>query len=129
MTMRSPFDSYGPEPNNHPSMGPPGGDRFRWLQWLQLAITSALVVVFVNQLVQLQGMNRKIARLYERMDQLDQSRMMDTTPALEAQQRTIIQRLQELESKLREAELERESSTEPNSGSASLQAPPPPSTR
>lgn len=121
MTMRTPLDSYAPDPENHPPMGPPGGDRFRWLQWLQLAITSALLVVFFNQLVQLQDVNRKIARLYERMDQLDQSRMMDTTPALEAQQRTILQRLQELESRLREAEVEREASTQSTSGSASLQ--------
>lgn len=126
MAMRTPLDSYAPDPENYPPMGPPGGDRFRWLRWLQLAITSALLVVFFNQLVQLQDVNRKIARLYERMDQLDQSRMMDTTPALEAQQRTILQRLQELESRLREAELEREASTQSTSGSASLQAPPPP---
>jgi hypothetical protein len=128
MAMRTPLESYAPEPDNHPSMGPPGGDRFRWLQWLQLAMTSALLVVFVNQLVQLQDVNRKIAQLYERMDQLDQKRMMDTTPALEAQQRTILQRLQELESKLREAELERNASAESNGGPASLQAPPPPPT-
>jgi hypothetical protein len=129
--MRSPLDSYAPEPDHHPSMGPPGGDRFPWLQWLHLAITSALVVVFINQLVQLQDVNRKIARLYERMDNLDQSRMMDTTPALEAQQRTILGRLQELESRLREAELERAASSPSASsserGPASLQAPPPPS--
>lgn len=128
--MRTPLDRYAPEPDSDPPMGPPGGRPFRWLQWLQLVITSALLVMFASQLVQLQEMNRKVARLYERMDQLDRSRMMDTTPALEALQSTIIERLQILESKLREVELEQEASSRStsNQGPASLKAPPPPST-
>lgn len=125
MVMRTPLDSYAPEPDGPPQMGP-GGGGFRWLQWLQLAVTSALVVMFLNQLSQLQTVNRKIAQLHERLDLLDRTRMMDTTPALEAQQRTILQRLQDIDSRLREAEIEREASSVTNNGAANLQAPPPP---
>ena len=91
--------------------------------------SSAVLVMFTNQVIQLQDVNRKIARLYERMDQVDRSQMLDTRPALEAQQRTILQRLQDLESKLREIDLEREASTRSIQGPTSLEAPPPPSTR
>lgn len=120
--------TYGPEPEGD-SLLQASADRFRWLQWLQLAFSSALLVMFFNQLTQIKETNRRIARLHERMDLLDRSRMMDTSAALEAQQRTILQRLQVLESALSEVENERmsrSSSSDSNSGSAALQSPPPP---
>ncbi len=123
--MRSPLDSYGPEPENEPPFDPRSRDPFRWLQWLQLALSAALLVLFFNQLIQLREVNRRIARLYERMDLLESSRMTDTTPALEAQQRTIMQRLQLLESSLKELELEGKSSGS-SDDPAAFQAPPPP---
>lgn len=124
--MRSPLDSYGPPPSEDASSDPRGKDRFRWLQWIQLAISSALLVLFFNQLIQFREVNQRIARLYERMDLLEGSRMNDTTPALEAQQRTILQRLQLLEGSLRDLETESKSS-DSNDGPAAFQAPPKPS--
>jgi len=53
------------------------------LRWFQLAATTALFVMFIAQAIQIQDVNRKIALLYERL-KVDQERMMDTTPALEA---------------------------------------------
>lgn len=101
-----------------------GYDRFRWVQWLQMGLTTALLVMFFNQLSQLQDANRRIARLYERMDALDQTRMMDDSPALSAQQAMILKRLQALESAFKDRELETlgSSSDDP----AALQPPPRP---
>jgi hypothetical protein len=124
--MRNPLDSYLPVDDNDPPLRPPGADRFRWLQWLQLGLTAALLVMFFNQLSQLQDANRRIARLYERMDALDQTRMLDQAPALSAQQALIIKRLQLLEAAVREKELERLGSSDSNDAPAALQAPPRP---
>lgn len=120
--MRTPLDSYSPEAENLHPEGPEGGGRFRWLQWLQLALTTTLLVVFLNQLSQLQDANRKIARLYERMDALDRTRMVDS-PELAAQQVMIIKRLQALESNLREDQLDRLGSTKSSDEPAAFQPP------
>lgn len=124
--MRNPLDSYVPMDENDLPLRPPGGDRFRWLQWLQLGLTTALLVMFFNQLSQLQDANRRIARLYARMDALDQTRMLGDSPALSAQQAMIMKRLQTLESALREKELETMGSSNPDGAPAALQAPPRP---
>jgi hypothetical protein len=124
--MRTPLDSYGPGPETDPPPGFPRGDRSRWLQWLLLATTSALLVLFVNQSMQLQEVNRRIARLFERMEQLDRSRMMDSNAALEAQQRTMLQRLATLETRLNDLETDTGASSGSTGGSSALQAPPPP---
>ena len=124
--MRNPLDSYLPVDDNDPPLRHPGADRFRWLQWLQLGLTTALLVMFFNQLSQLQDANRRIARLFERMDALDQTRMMDQSPTLSAQQALIIKRLQTLESALRDKELENLGSSDSNEPPAALQAPPRP---
>jgi hypothetical protein len=125
--MRNPLDSYVPEDANDLHLRPPTVDRLRWLQWLQLALTTALLVMFFNQLSQLQDANRRIARLYERMDTLDQTRMLDDSPTLSAQQALIIKRLQILESALRDKELEKmDSSSDSNEAPAALQPPPRP---
>jgi hypothetical protein len=122
--MRNPLDSYLPEDPHDPPLRPVGYDRFRWVQWLQMGLTTALLVMFFNQLSQLQDTNRRIARLYERMDALDQTRLMDDSPALSAQQAMILKRLQALESEFKNRELETlgSSSDDP----AALQPPPRP---
>lgn len=121
--MRTPLDSYAPEEETGLPMGHHhGGDRFRWLQWLQLAVTSALLVLFFNQLSQLQEANRRIARLYERMDALDRTRMVDS-PELAAQQVMIMKRLQALESNIRDSALENLGSSDPFEKPAALQPP------
>ena len=127
--MRSPLDSYGPEPEERPSMAPPRAGGPRWLQWVQLAVTSALLVLFINQLVELNSLNRKIARLYERMELIETSRLMDKTPAMEAQQRTIVQRLLQLESTVRELTMDRQADSGPSSGPPAFQLPTPPPSR
>lgn len=127
--MRNPLDSYVPEDENDLHLRPPVVDRFRWLQLLQLGLTTALLVMFFNQLSQLQDANRRIARLYERMDTLDQTRMLGDSPALSAQQALILKRLQSLETALRERELEQmgsSGSSESNDPPAALQPPPRP---
>jgi hypothetical protein len=93
---------------------------------LQLSLTTALLVMFFNQLSQLQDANRRIARLYARMDALDQTRMLGDSPALSAQQAMIMKRLQTLESALRDRELETMGSSDPDAAPAALQAPPRP---
>lgn len=126
--MPTPLDSYGPEPETGPPFDSRGRERLPWLQWVQLVLSSALLVLFLNQLIQFREVNRRIARLYERMDQLEGARMNDTTPALEAQQRTILQRLQLLEGSLKDLELE-STSSESSGNPAALQPPPQPAMR
>jgi hypothetical protein len=121
--MRNLFGNYGPAPEGD---GPLGPDRFNWLQWVQLGLSSALLVLFVNQVMAFQEVNRKIARLHERMDLLENSRMLDISPALEAQQRTIQQRLRQLETALRELATENQSSTGSEKEIPAFQLPPPP---
>lgn len=123
--MRTPLDSYGPDPEGDPPYGPPGGEPLAWLKWLQLAVTSALLVMVFGQAIQLQDANRKIAQLFSRLDMLDQKRLLDTSPTLEAQQRTILERLEALEATIKDVEMER-GAARPSGGAAALQPPPPP---
>ena len=44
--MRNPLDSYLPEDPHDPPLRPVGYDRFRWVQWLQMGLTTALGDVF-----------------------------------------------------------------------------------
>ena len=110
-------------------MGPPGSGQGRWLQWIQIAITSAMVVLFINQLGEIKDLNRRIARLYERMDLLENSRLMDKTPAMEAQQRAILQRLIQLESTVRELSFDGQTGSGSTSGRPAFQLPTPPPNR
>lgn len=126
MNMRAPLDRYGPQPEGEPPFGGSGGDGLRWLQWLQLAITSALVVMFVYQGMELQSANRRIARLYERLDLSEQTNIKSTSAQLEAQQLILTRRLQDLEAKFLEADLERKSPVETQEGPSALKAPSPP---
>lgn len=124
--MRNPLDSYGPQPEGEAPPGLAGRDPSRWWQWLQLGLSSALVVLFVNQVIAVQEVNRKIARLHERMDLLENSRMLDTTPAIEAQQRVMTQRLQQLEKALRELAAENQPPPDTEKEIPAFQLPPPP---
>ena len=124
--MRDPLAGYGPSPENEGPEGPAGPDRSRWLQWVQLGLSCTLLVLFANQLMAFRDVNRKIARLHERIDLLENSRMLDTTPALEAQQRTLQERLQQLETTLRELGNENQPSPGDSKEIPAFQLPPPP---
>ena len=124
--MKDPLEGYGPAPESDAAMGPAGPDGSRWLQWLQLGLSCALLVLFANQVMAFRDVNRKIARLHERIDLLENSRMLDTTPALEAQQRTLQQRLQQLESSLRELGNENHPTPNADKEIPAFQLPPPP---
>jgi len=125
-TMRNPLDSYGPEPEGDGSMGPGGPDPSRWLQWVQLGLTSALLVLFINQVIESRAINRKIARLHERIDLIDNTRILDVTPALEAQQRTIQERLRQLETAMRELAADNQPPTAAEGEIPAFQLPQPP---
>jgi hypothetical protein len=100
--MANLFGNYGPQEEGNGPPGPGSPDPSRWMLWLQLGLTSALLVLFVNQVMAFREVNRKIARLHERMDLLESSRMLERQPEVEANQRTVEQRLQQLETTLRE---------------------------
>lgn len=124
--MQNPLEGYGPAPESDDPMGPAGPERSRWLQWLQLGLSCALLVLFANQVMAFRDVNRKIARLHERMDLLENSRMLETTPALEAQQRSLQQRLLQLEATLRELGNENPPSPNTDKDIPAFQLPPPP---
>jgi hypothetical protein len=125
-TVENPLEGYGPPPESDAPPGSAGPDRFPWLQWLQLGLTCALLVLFANQVLAFRDVNRKIARLHERIDLLENSRMLDATPALEAQQRTLQQRLRQLEAALRELGNESQPPASAEKEIPAFQLPPPP---
>jgi hypothetical protein len=127
--MRGPLDSYGPPPEEEPAMGPPGAGRQNWPLWIQIAITSAVAMLLINQQAELNAVNRKIADLYRRMDLIETSRLTDKTPVMEEQQRRIIKRLLELESAIRELTVERQADSGSGSGAPAFQLTPPPPSR
>jgi hypothetical protein len=126
--MRNPLDSYGPQEDNDAPMGPGRGgpDPFRWLQWLQLALTTALLVLFVSQVMSFRDVNRKIARLHERIDLLDNNRLLETRPAIERNSTEIEQRLQKLENAVRDLAAENIASPSGDKEIPAFQLPPPP---
>ncbi|MEB3333395.1 MAG: hypothetical protein VKP70_00255 [Cyanobacteriota bacterium] len=124
--MRDPLETYGPGPEPDRAMAFPTPQPLRWLPWVQLALTSALLVLFISQVIEVQSINRKIARLHERMDQIESSRMLETAPAMEAQQRATQQRLAQLESAVRELASENQGSSGSSGGIPAFQIPPPP---
>ncbi|MBM5815589.1 MAG: hypothetical protein FJ083_03065 [Cyanobacteria bacterium K_Offshore_surface_m2_239] len=126
--MRDPLEDYGPQEGRVFSPGPPGPDGFRWLQWLQLALSSALLVVFVNQVMSLREVNRQIARLHERIDLLESSRMLESRPLMDEKQRTLEQRLRQLEETLRELSAESRGTPPGEVEIPAFQMPPPPRT-
>ena len=110
-------------------MGPPGAGRQNWPLWIQIAITSAVAMLLINQQAELNAVNRKIADLYRRMDLIETSRLTDKTPVMEEQQRRIIKRLLELESAIRELTVERQADSGSGSGAPAFQLTPPPPSR
>jgi hypothetical protein len=126
---RGPLDSYGPPPEEEPSMGPPGAGRQNWAQWIQIAITSALAMLLINQLAELNAVNRKMADLHKRMELIENVRLTDKTPLMEEQQQRIIKRLLQLESAVRELTLERQVDSGSGSGAPAFQLTPPPPSR
>lgn len=135
--MRGPFEGYGPPPEEdeeeQPTMGPPRAGRRNWPLWIQIAITSAAAMLLINQQVELNAVNRKIADLHKRMELIESTRLTDKTPLMEEQQRRIIQRLLELESAVRDLNFERQADSGAGSGSGSgspaFQLTPPPPSR
>lgn len=125
--MRHPLDSYAPPAEDDSPQGPPeDGGGLAWLRWLPLAVVSALTVMVIYQAIELGLLNRRVAQLYERMEQLDQNKMRDTSSALEAQQIMILRRLQELEATVRDLDVDRQAAREADNPPAALQAPSPP---
>jgi hypothetical protein len=77
-----------------------GGERFGlpgWLPWLQLSLSTMLVVLFLVLLGQSREQNRSLQRLQQRVQGLENSRALDRTTALEGQLRAMLVRLQSLE--------------------------------
>lgn len=91
-----PFDRHG----RHRGSGSGGGGGFSppaWLAWLQLSLTSMMVVLFVVLLGQSREQNRMVQRLQQRVQGLENSRALDRTTVLEEQLRSMLERLQSLE--------------------------------
>lgn len=74
-----------------------------WLVWLQLSLTTMLLVLFVVLVAQSRGQNRSMQNLQQRLQSLENSRALERTAALEQQLRAMLTRLQTLERQ--EAEL------------------------
>ncbi len=121
--MRNLFGNYGPQDDPVP-MGPEGAER--WLQWLQLGLTVTLLVLFVNQVLSFRDVNRKIARLHERLDLLESRRLLDTGPTLEGNLRRLDERLGQLEKALSELASENPISPSNVREIPAFQVPPPP---
>lgn len=121
--MRNLFGNYGPQEDPAP-VGSEGADR--WLQWLQLGLTVTLVVLFVNQVLSFRDVNRKIARLHERLDLLESRRLLDTGPTLEGNLRRLDERLGQLEKALSELASENPVSPSNLREIPAFQVPPPP---
>jgi hypothetical protein len=124
--MLNPLERDGAGLENDSFPDPHGLDRFRWLQWLQLGLSCALVVLFVNQLSEVREVNRRIAGLHQRIDQLEKSRIPNTTAALEGQQRLTLQRLKQLEAAVRDLAAADLTSPTNSGGVPAFQIPPPP---
>jgi hypothetical protein len=70
--------------------------------------------------------NRKIARLHERIDLLDNNRLLETRPAIERNSTEIEQRLQKLENAVRDLAAENIASPSGDKEIPAFQLPPPP---
>ncbi|MEB3317112.1 MAG: hypothetical protein VKO39_03080 [Cyanobacteriota bacterium] len=96
------------------------------MQWLQLALTTALLVLFVTQVMSFRDVNRKMARLHERIDLLDNNRLMESRSEMGGHVSMIEQRLQKLENAVRDLAAESLSSPEGDTEIPAFQLPPPP---
>ena len=79
-------------------------DRFRpgfrdWAWWLQIALSTAMVVLFAVMVVNSRRQSRSIRVLEQRIQGLENSRALDRTAAVEEQLRAMVSRLQKLEAR------------------------------
>jgi TolA-binding protein len=68
-----------------------------WVPWLQVGLTSMLVVLFVVLVGKTRQQNNQLQELRERVQGLENSRALERTTALEQQLRSTVDRLQDLE--------------------------------
>lgn len=121
--MRNLFGNYGPPEDDGPMVA---GRLERWLQWFQLGLSATLVVLFVNQVLTTREMNRKIARLHERIDLMEGRRLLEKGPSLESSQRQLDQRMRQLEQALRDLASESLAPSSSDREIPAFQVPPPP---
>lgn len=82
--------SRRPAPQEGPLLPP-------WLPWLQLGLSSMMVVLFLVLLHGLQEQGRSLRQLDQRLQGLENNRALDRTTALEQQLRAAVERLRRLE--------------------------------
>ncbi|MCX5947211.1 MAG: hypothetical protein NTY67_03150 [Cyanobacteria bacterium] len=68
-----------------------------WLAWLQLSISSMLVVLFVVMLGKVRQQAGTIGELEQKVSTIENARSLDRTTAMEQQLEAMIQRLQSVE--------------------------------
>jgi TolA-binding protein len=68
-----------------------------WVPWLQVGLTSMLVVLFVVLVGKTRQQQSQLQELQERVRGLENSRALERTTALEQQLRSTVDRLQSLE--------------------------------
>ena len=70
-----------------------------WASWLQIALSTAMVVLFAVTLLNSRRQSRSIRVLVQRIQRLENSRALDRTAAVEEQLRAMVSRLQSLEAR------------------------------
>ncbi len=88
----------------------PGGQP-QWLPWVQLSISTMLVVLFLVVLAKVREQATSIGELEQKLSTIENSRSQDRTTAMEQQLESMIQRLQALEKlsdHLREVDLQQQ---------------------
>lgn len=75
-----------------------------WLLWLPVALSSALLVLFVVVVNRQQAQAQRIGELLSRVQDLEHSRALERTAVLEQQLRAMLNRLQELEKQTKQQE-------------------------
>ena len=73
------------------------GDQPQWLPWVQLSISTMLVVLFVVMLAKVREQATSIGELEQKLSTIENSRSQDRTTAMEQQLESMIQRLQSVE--------------------------------
>ena len=68
-----------------------------WLSWIQLGLTTMLVVLFLVLLARGRDQRGELRALEARLEGLENSRALEREPLMEKQMQTIIQRLERLE--------------------------------
>ena len=85
----------GPEDWGNGRRGPAGQPL--WLSWLQLSISSMLVVLFLVMLAKVREQAVTLGQLEQKMRAIENARSLDRTTAMEQQLESMIQRLQAVE--------------------------------